>query len=91
MAKYRPQQPLVGATTDPKALSRMALYWGVQPVALSFEDEIDTEDEITRAMVAVRDQLGIKPGSRVVVTAGLRAKKSGTTTLMEVRDIPRTA
>jgi len=91
MAKYRPQQPLIGATTEEKTLTKMALYWGVIPVSLSLDDEVATEDEITRTMIASREQVGLKPGSRVVITAGLRAKKSGTTTLMEVRDIPRTS
>ena len=89
IAKYRPQQQLFGATSETKTLTRMALYWGVQPLAISVGEGSSTEDEVTQAMSAVRDQFGQKPGARVVVTAGLRAKQSGTTNLMEIREIPR--
>ncbi|MCC6221113.1 MAG: pyruvate kinase [Deltaproteobacteria bacterium] len=89
VAKYRPQQALFGATSEKKVLARMALYWGVYPVLFSIHEEHMTEAEVVSAMITVRDQFGLKPGSRVVVTAGLRAKKSGTTSLMEIREIPR--
>ena len=90
MSKYRPNQPLFGATTEEKTLTRMALYWGVQPVLIELEPNSETEDEIVSAMGGIRDNFGFKPGSRVVITAGLRTKKSGTTNLMEIREIPRT-
>ena len=90
ISKYRPQQTLFGATTDVKALNRMAPYWGVEPVHIKLEDESSTEDEVNQAMLAVREQYGIKPGSRVVITAGLRAKRTGSTSVLEIREIPRT-
>ncbi len=90
MSKYRPQQMLFGATSDPKALTRMALYWGVEPVFIKLDEESETEDEIAQAIIGVREQYGIKPGSRLVVTAGVRAKKTGSTSIMEIREIPRT-
>lgn len=90
ISKYRPQQFLFGATSEKKALNRMAPYWGVEPLLISLDEESSTEDEIGQAMLALREQYGIKPGSRIVITAGLRAKKSGSTNLMEIREIPRT-
>jgi pyruvate kinase len=90
MSKYRPQQILFGLTSERKALERMALYWGVEPLFIRVEDGSDTEDEVSQAMITVREQYGVKPGSRVVVTAGLRAKKQGSTSIMEIREIPRT-
>ncbi len=89
IAKYRPQQTLFGATSEPSSLAKMALYWGVIPVLIKVDEEFDTEEEVIQAMTAIRDQYGAKPGSRVVLTAGLRAKKQGTTNLMEIREIPR--
>lgn len=91
VAKYRPQQVLFGATSEPLTLRRMALYWGVQPVLFSIKEDTMAESEIVSALTTIRDKFGVKPGSRVVVTAGLRAKKSGTTNLMEIRDVPRNA
>lgn len=90
LAKYRPFQTLFGASSEEKTLRRMAVYWGVEPVLLKIAGEALIEDEVTRAMVTVRDNYGLKPGARVVITAGLKAKKSGTTNVMEIREIPRT-
>lgn len=90
VAKYRPQQTLFGATSSAKTLNRMALCWGVHPIFFPIKEDSSTEDEVVLAMVAARDQYGIKPGARVVVTAGLKSGKIGTTTLMEIREIPRT-
>lgn len=91
IAKYRPQQALFGATSEIGPLTKMALYWGVIPIQIPVKENYTTEEEVTAAMTAIRDQFGVKPGSRVVLTAGLRAKKSGTTSLLEIRDIPRNA
>jgi pyruvate kinase len=89
IAKYRPQQVVFGATTERRTLARMAPYWGVNPVLMKLGEDSKAEDEIARAMAAVRDQYGLKPGSRVVITAGLRSMKTGSTMLMEIREIPR--
>lgn len=90
MAKYRPQAQIFGATSVQKTLAKMALLWGVEPlyIELNPNDE-GMEHEVTQALLSVRDTYGLKPGSRVVVTVGLRSKKSGSTNVMEVREIPR--
>ena len=67
----------------------MALYRGVQPLYCEVTSETTLEGEVHNAMSAVRDQFGLKPGSRVIITSGLRAKKTGTTSVMEIREIPR--
>ena len=91
MAKYRPEQPLYGATSQKKSLNRMALYWGVEPMFIKVDSDAGIALEIKEAMHAIRDQYGIKPGSRVVLTAGLRTKSTGSTNVMEIREIPRKA
>ncbi|MCB0360740.1 MAG: hypothetical protein KDD44_13925, partial [Bdellovibrionales bacterium] len=67
------------------------LYWGVEPIFIDVTESSSIEDEILASLKALRDRFGIKPGARVVLTAGLRAKKSGTTNVMEIREIPRGA
>lgn len=89
MAKYRPKQPLFGVTSESRSLARMALYWGVEPLLISLDEEMNIEAEIRCALENVRDEFGLKPGSRVVITAGLRARKKGSTNVMEIREIPR--
>lgn len=87
IAKYRPKPPIFGVTTEQATLAQLALVWGIEPVLIQLEGE--EADEIGTALRVVRDRFGIKPGSRVILTSGKRARKSGTTTLMEIREVPR--
>lgn len=89
LSKYRPLQPLFAATPDPNTLPRMALYWGIEPILTSLGDNTNIEYEITEAMCHIRDHYGVKPGMKIVVTAGLRSGEKGGTNVMEVRLIPR--
>lgn len=91
MAKYRPVQNLFGVTNHVSSLRRMALYWGVEPVLIDQEDVQAEEDEIQQTIILIRDTFGIKPGARVVVTAGLKAHHVGSTNIMQIREIPRTS
>lgn len=89
VSKYRPRCPIFAATEDEQARNRMALVWGVEPVGIKLEEGATTEDEVSASLAAVRDSFGLKPGARVVVTAGLRTKRVGATNILEVREIPR--
>ena len=89
VAKYRPRFPIYGVTISEKVMNRLALVWGIEPVQVELTTNAFTEDEIMAALTAVRERSGLKPGSRVVVTAGLRTNKSGATNILEVREIPR--
>lgn len=88
MSKYRPKQPLFAVTTERTTLARVALNWGVEPGPIDLDNGAGTEDEITHAMTTVRDIYGLKPGSRIVITAGLRTQQSGKTNVMEIRENP---
>jgi len=88
LSKYRPRQPLFGVTSVAKVVNRMALYWGVEPVMVTLKEHT-SEEEVAKMLQVVRDEYGYKQGSRVVITAGRRAKESGATSMMEVREIPR--
>jgi pyruvate kinase len=89
MAKYRPTQPLFGISPSKRSLLKMVLCWGVIPVHNELEDKATHEEEVSRALALLRNNYGLKPGARVVITAGLGTKLSGSTTLMEIREIPR--
>lgn len=92
MAKYRPHAQVFGATSVQSILAKMALLWGVEPLLIEIDPEDTTmEHEVSQALLAARDTYGLKPGSRVVVTVGLRAKRSGSTNVMEIREVPRTS
>lgn len=90
MAKYRPLAQVYGATSVPETLAKMALIWGVQPLFIPLQENATMEDEVTNALLSARDTYGVKPGSRVVITVGLRSKKTGSTNVLEIREVPRT-
>jgi pyruvate kinase len=89
MSKYRPLQPLLGVTSQTKSLTRMALYWGVEPARIDIPRDADTESEIREAINTAKENYGVKQGSRLVITAGLRTKATGSTNVMEIREVPR--
>ena len=89
MAKYRPTQPLYGVSPTKRSLMRMVLCWGVIPVLNELADESSHEEELTKALNLLKNSYGLKPGARVVITAGLATKLTGSTSLMEIREIPR--
>ena len=58
-------------------------------ITTRFSNQTNIEEEVVSAMSTIRDVFGVKPGSRVVITAGLRARKRGSTNVMEIREVPR--
>ncbi len=91
MAKYRPHAVVFGATSVPTCLARMSLIWGIQPLLIPLAENSSMEDEVSLALLSARDTHGVKPGSRVVITVGLRSKKTGSTNVLEIREVPRTS
>jgi pyruvate kinase len=85
IAKYRPQQPLYGLSRKETTLRKMALYWGVKPIAF---DSGDTHaDEIEKGLKAVQKSLQLPNGSRAVVTGGHSVQTPGATSILEVREM----
>ncbi|MDC0358002.1 pyruvate kinase [Oligoflexia bacterium] len=82
MAKYRPQSPLYGASSEETALRRMCLYWGVIPIPMAFTSD-STEAEIASKAVQLHEHL--PNGTVAVVTGGLSGKTPGTTSTMQIR------
>lgn len=89
VAKYRPPFPIYAATGEEKVMNRAALVWGVEAVKVDLAWVTNTEEEVSASLVGVREKFGVKPGARVVVTAGLRTNKPGATNILEIREIPR--
>ena len=86
IAKYRPQQPLYGASSSPHTIRRMCLFWGVQPVLLT-PSEPTHEDELENALLTVQDFGKFDNGCRAVITAGLSARTPGSTSRLEIREM----
>jgi len=85
VAKYRPQQPLYGASPHAATLRRMALYWGVNPILL--KKTTSHGDEIEGAVQAVALREKLVPSSKVVVLGGMHVSKPGATNILEIREI----
>jgi len=85
-SKYRFPGVLVGASDDPTAVRRMALYWGVNPVLVrKCRNHHRLLDAIVRAAVAGGL---VRPGDTVVLVAGSPLGKTGATNVLLVHHIP---
>lgn len=84
-AKYRPQQPLYGASVSEHTLRRMSLYWGVIPISCAPTHTHD--DEIVTAMRAVQTRERLPNGSRAVITGGVAVRTPGATSVLEIREM----
>ncbi len=83
IAKYRPQQPLYGVSSNAQALARMCMFWGVLPIVLTSSTSTH-EDEIKDALRSVQLSEGLPNGSRAIVTGGLSVHKAGSTSILEI-------
>jgi pyruvate kinase len=82
VAKYRPVQPIVAATPEPKTVRPLMLVWGVQP--LLFE-EFTSIAAMTKAAMELAYKKGIvMPGDKVVIVAGAPSTPPGETDFLRV-------
>ena len=83
IARYRPSQPIVAISPNPRTVKTLCLVWGVS----SFQTRaFESTDELIR--LAQKKALGlgfIKKGDLVVITAGVPLHKVGTTNLITVK------
>lgn len=85
VAKYRPQQPLYGASRSESTLRRMCMNWGVHPISLKVTH--DHPNEIESAMEVVQRLESLPNGARAVVTGGLAVGAPGSTSVLEIREM----
>lgn len=81
ISKYRPNCPIISATTSQKVRRQNNISWGVIPVMC---DEKSNTDELLEHSVEVALKTGvIKKGDVVVITAGIPLGQSGTTNMLK--------
>lgn len=85
VAKYRPQQPLYGASPNERTLRRLCLYWGVIPISCGTTST--HLDEVETALRTVQHRENLPNGSRAVVTGGLSVGQPGATSVLEIREL----
>jgi pyruvate kinase len=82
LSKYRPLARILAFTPEPRAMARMALYWGVRP--LRFE-RLGSTDEMIAFAERKLLELGIcQPGDAVVLVAGVPPNERHSTNLMKL-------
>ena len=85
VSKFRPAEPIVAATPDLKTFHQLALSWGVSPVLAISQD--DTERLFRHAIDCAKQLDLVTDGDKVVITAGVPLKLSGTTNILKVQTV----
>jgi len=84
VAKYRPQQPLFGVSSDEGALRRMSLVWGLVPIHMP--KGTHNEPELDAALHTIGKRFSFPRGARAIVTGGISAEQAGSTSQLQIRE-----
>ncbi len=85
MSKFRPHQPIVGATPETKTFHQLSLSWGVYPVIARYQR---SSDELLVHAIDCAKQIDIvSSGDRVIIVAGTPIDTSGSTNLLKVQRV----
>jgi pyruvate kinase len=86
VSAHRPEVPIYALSPGRETVRRCALMWGVQ--AASMRRHEVTEELIADAARRVVELGWGRPGQRVAITAGLPSGRPGTTSLLQVQELP---
>ena len=84
VSKFRPNIPIIAVTHDKYVKHYLTVCWGIHPIQLAVRGRT-TDELINNSIKAARRYGLVKPGDRVVITAGTHS--AGTTNLIEVIDV----
>ena len=85
IARFRPAQPILALSPNPRAVKSLCLVWGVYPFRVRTYPSIDAMIRIAQNKAL---ELGIvKKGDLVGITAGLPLHQSGTTNMITVKTV----
>lgn len=85
VSKFRPPTPIIALTPVPEVARRLMVVWGVEPVTVPPTRQVDEMLDV--AFDVVRRRSDIKPGDRIVITAGVRTGEPGSTNLLQVYEV----
>jgi pyruvate kinase len=85
VARFRPSSPVLGLTPHLHTLRQLALSWGVIPGLVDFFS--DADEMFALASTWALDKGFAERGDRLIVTAGIPVKVSGTTNLLKVIEV----
>ncbi|MGI9434223.1 MAG: pyruvate kinase [Geminicoccaceae bacterium] len=81
-ARERPDRPILGLITRQATARRLALLWGLHPKIC--EDASDIDEMIEQACKAAVEANLARPGSSLVITAGMPFGTPGATNLLRI-------
>ena len=81
-ARERPDRPILGLITRESTARRLAILWGLHPMVCT--DASDIDDMIEQACQAALDIELARPGSSLVITAGMPFGTPGATNLLRI-------
>jgi pyruvate kinase len=85
ISRYRPELPIVVATSTERVKHQLNLIWGVLPFIL--EPCRSIEELIERSMIELKKRRIAKSGDKMVVVAGEPVGQAGHVNLLEIREI----
>lgn len=84
IARYRPKTAIMAVSPLPETQRRLALVWAVDCLVVA--DFHNTDEMVKQTVEAIRP-FGLKPGEKLVITAGVPFGESGQTNLIQVHEI----
>jgi pyruvate kinase len=81
-ARERPQTPIIAITPRARTARRLALIWGIHPVAT--DDATDIDDMVEQACAVAMKQGFASPGNRIIITAGVPFGTPGATNMLRI-------
>jgi pyruvate kinase len=87
VSAHRPSVPIYALSPGRETVRRCGLMWGVQAASMARYEV--TEELIAGAAARVVELGWCKPGMRVGITAGLPSGRPGSTSLMQVQELPQ--
>lgn len=85
VSKFRPNTPIIALTPIPEVARRLQVVWGVEPTIVPHTKQVDEMLDV--AFDVVRRRSDVKPGDRIVITAGVRTGEPGSTNLVQVYEV----
>jgi len=82
ISRYRPKSAIVATTPNEATVRQLMLWWGVKPLKTPVSENID---QMLQTAIEVTKQANlVKPGAKIVITAGALVNVPGTTNLIKV-------
>ncbi len=83
VSKYRPPVPIYALTPFQNIQRQLNLVWGVRPLLIESSESTDQMFDLAQRKL---QEIGVvKPGDRIVLSAGVPIGRPGTTNLMKVQ------